>query len=101
LASALHNAIAEIIRLQARIAVLEMRHPALAQTSDGGLVRPVAFPPEGDHPIGGAQPSLTETPPGEPLAKEGERAVVPANAAAKSDVAPKRGKAGAGLDVVS
>lgn len=104
----------EIAALRARIAELERPHPALAQTADGGLVRPVVFPPDGEHPIGGRQPALTETPPGEPLAKEGERAVVPANAAAKSDVAagdksapgreqgPKRGaKAGAGIDVVS
>ena len=82
---------AEIARLNHRIAELEAPdpgpgsepHPALAQTKDGGLVRPSIFPPGGEHPLGGPQPAL-----------EAASGSAPSNEAAKSDAAPPTGPAG-------
>jgi hypothetical protein len=75
----------EIARLNARVAELETPQHlygpgvgAVAQSKDGGLVRPTIFPPGGEHPLGGPQPAL-----------EAASASAPSNEAAKSDTGPE------------
>ena len=53
-------------RLRARLAAFESEGlidiAKAEQTSDGGATRPSVFPPEGEHPLGGAQPALQDPP---------------------------------------